>query len=117
MNILETIRAQVGATFSDTSLVFSDAVLTRVSGGGGWGSDSGGAAMHDCKAMVSNYSDQLRAVAGIPGAYVKVLIVGTSIAVSPEKGDAVSINGKSYGLIEVKTDPAQAMWMCRAEPV
>ncbi|WP_258271128.1 hypothetical protein, partial [Escherichia coli] len=64
--------------------------------------------------MISAYSDQLRAVGDIPDTDVKVMIVGTSIAVDPLKGDTVAVGGRSWSLIRVATDPARAMWTCQA---
>ena len=117
MSLLDDIRAEIGAVFEDTSLFFSDATLTRAGGSGGWSEDEGTAQNHPCKALLAAYSDHLRAVAGIPDTDVKLMIVGTSIATEPLKGDTVTLNGRSWALIRVDTDPARAMWTCQARPV
>lgn len=117
MSILDDIRAEIGAVFSDTALFFSDATLTRVAASGGWSGDAGTSSEYPCKAMIDTYSDHLRAVSDIPDTDVKLMIVGTSISVAPLKGDSVAIGGASYGLISVDTDPARAMWICQARPV
>ena len=67
--------------------------------------------------MIEAYSDHLRAVSDIPGTDVRLMIVGTSIAVDPLKGDTVTAGGKDWTLIQVDTDPARAMWTCQARPV
>lgn len=117
MSLLDDIRAEIGAAFSDPSIFFSAATLTRHTGGGGWDGGSAVVAAHPCMAMVEAYSDHLRAVADIPGTDVKLMIVGTSVSVDPIKGDTVTLGGRDYGLIHVATDPARAMWTCQARPV
>lgn len=117
MSILANIRAEIGAAFSNESLFFSAATLTRASGTGGWDDAATSVSVYPCKAMISGYSDHLRAVADIPGEDAKVLIVGTSISVDPLKGDTVTVAGKGWRLIAVKADPARAMWTCQGRPV
>lgn len=117
MSLIDDIRAEIGAAFGDTSLFFSDATLTRATGSGGWGEDMGSVTTYPCKAMVEAYSDHLRGAAGIPDTDVKLMIVGTSIATDPFKGDTVTMGGRSWALIRVDTDPARAMWTCQARPV
>ena len=116
MSILDTIRSDIGSVFSDTGLFFSEATLTRVTGGGGW-TEGGTPATYPCKAMLSAYHDHLRAVADIPDTDAKMLIVGTSITVDPMKGDAVTASGRDWSIINVKVDPAGAMWACQVRPV
>jgi len=117
MSLLDDIRADIGAVFEDTGLFFSEASLTRATGSGGWGEDMASSTTHPCKAMIEAYSDQLRAVAGIPDTDVKLMIVGTSVAIDPIKGDTVTLSGRNWALIRVDTDPARAMWSCQARPV
>lgn len=117
MSLLDEIRADIGAVFEDTSLFFGEAILTRTIGSGGWGEDMASATTYPCKAMIEAYNDNLRATAGIPDTDVKLMIVGTSIATEPLKGDTVTLNGRSWALIRVDTDPARAMWTCQARPV
>lgn len=117
MSLLDDIRAEIGAVFEDTSLFFSEATLTRATGSGGWGEDMATVTTHPCKAMVEAYSDHLRVVADIPDTDVKLMVVGTSTAVDPLKGDTVTLGGRSYALIRVDTDPARAIWTCQARPV
>ena len=117
MSLIDDIRADIGAVFEDTSLFLSDATLTRATGSGGWGEDMASVSTHPCKALLAAYSDHLRAVAGIPDTDVKLMIVGTSIATEPLKGDTVTLKGRSWALIRVDTDPARAMWTCQARPV
>lgn len=117
MSMLDEIRATIGEVFSDTRLFFSAATLTRAAGSGGWNEGAVTTATYPCLAMVEAYSDQLRAVAGIPDTDVKLMIVDTSITVDPLKGDAVALSGRRWALIRVDTDPAKAMWTCQARPV
>ena len=118
MSILDEIRSEIGNAFSDPALFFSPSTLTCVTGsGGGWNEPETTTVTHPCMAMVEAYSDHLRAVASIPGEDVKLMIVGTSIAVVPLKGDTVTVGGRNWALIRVDTDPARAMWTCQASPV
>ena len=117
MSLLDEMRAEIGTAFEDTSLFFSEAVLTRAGGSGGWEEERPAVETYPCKAMLGTYTDHLRAVAGIPDTDAKLLIVGTSIAVDPLKGDTVTIGGRDWALIAVKTDPARAMWTCQVRPV
>lgn len=117
MSKLDYLREKIGVKFSDTELFFSAATLTRATGSGGWNEDPGSTATYPCKALVEGYSDHLRAVAGIPDTDSRILIVGTSIAVTPLKGDTVSLNGFDWSLIRVDVDPAKAMWTAQARPV
>lgn len=117
MSLLDDIRAEIGAVFEDTALFFGEATLTRADSSGGWTEDDSTADTYPCKAVIESYSDHLRGVAGIPDTDVRVLIVGTSIAVDPIKGDVVTLGSRSFALIRVDTDPARAMWTCQARPV
>lgn len=117
MSMLDVIRSEIGGVFEDPSLFFAEATLTRPATGGGWNTVPGAPQEHACKAMISAYSDHLRAVGNIPDTDVKVMIVGTSIEVEPLKGDTVTVGGRSWSLIRVDTDPARAMWTCQARPV
>lgn len=117
MNMLDMIRNEIGNAFGDTSLFFSDATLQRPTGsGGGWTRDTGQSLGISCKAMVEAYSDHLRAVADIPDTDVKLMIIGTSIKLTPRKGDVVTLGADSWALIRVDTDPARAIWTCQARP-
>lgn len=117
MSVLDDIRAEIGEVFSDTELFFSEATLTRATGSGGWDEEAGSTEVHDCMALIEAYSDHLRAVSDIPDTDVRLMIVGTSIAVNPLKGDTVTVGGNDWSLIRVDTDPARAMWTCQARPV
>lgn len=116
MTILDDIRAAIGGAFSNQSLFFSIASLVRISDRG-WNENQTTTLTAPCMAMIEAYSDHLRAVSDIPGTDVRLMIVGTSIAVDPLKGDIVTLNGKDWALIQVDTDPARAMWTCQARPV
>ena len=117
MSVLDDIRAKIGSAFSDPGLFFSDCTLTRARGGSGWNDETEGATAYPCKAMLSSYNDHLRAVADIPGTDAKMLIICTSISVDPLKGDTVTLVGKGWAVIDVKVDPAQAMWVCQVRPL
>lgn len=117
MSILDEIRAEIGEAFSDPELFFSPAVLTRTTGGGEWIEAASVATTFPCLAMIDTYSDHLRAVRDIPDTHVKLMIVGTSISVTPLKGDSVTLDGAIWRVFgPVQTDPARAMWTAEASP-
>ena len=117
MSLLDDINAAIGSVFSNTSLFFKDAILTRLSTAGGWNEGQGSAETYPRKVMVDTYNDHLRAIADIPGTDVKLMIVGSSLAVEPKKGDKVSVGGKIYTIKDrITTDPARAMWEAQASP-
>lgn len=117
MSMLDLIRAEIGAAFSDPELFFSPATLTRPAPGGGWNDAPSAPQSYPCMAMVEAYSDHLRAVSDIPDTDVRLMIVGTSIAVDPLKGDNVALSGRRWALIRVDVDPARAMWTAQARPI
>lgn len=69
---------------------------------------------HTFEGIVDTYSAFYRAQAGIPDTDVKVLIIGDSLDVTPQKDDQVKIRDKWYQLRSVDTDPALAQYTCQA---
>lgn len=114
--LLVDIRNIIGDVFGDTSLFFSTATLTRVTGSAGWNESAEWSMPYPCKALVTRYDERQRVTLDIPDTDSKVMIVGTSIATQPVKGDTVTVGGRNWALIRVEVDPAQAMWICQARP-
>jgi hypothetical protein len=70
-------------------------------------------AIYTCKAIVEGYAERFRLDGTVSAGDRKVLILATSLSVTPAAGDRVMIRGITFTIIEVGTDPAQAVWECK----
>ena len=68
---------------------------------------------YSCKAIVETYSQMFRRDGLVEANDRKVLILATSLAVTPKAGDRVTISGVTFMVMEVETDPAVAVWTCQ----
>lgn len=66
-----------------------------------------------CKAIVEAYADKFRLEGLVAANERKVLILATSLSVRPQPQDRVTIRGVTFTLLEVKTDPAEAVFECK----
>lgn len=68
---------------------------------------------YSCKAIRDNYSayDMLNSMIATGDA--KLLILAGSIAVTPQGNDRITIQGTMFSIINVKTDPAVALFECQ----
>lgn len=67
---------------------------------------------YSCKALRDTYS--IRDIQGsstIQQGDVKILILASSLSVTPQKRDIITIQGSSFNVIEYDTDPATAVWV------
>lgn len=118
MSILDDIKAEIGAVFGDPTLFFSEATVTRATGGGGWSDEASQAVTFPCMAMIDAYNDHLRAVQNIPDTHVKLMVLGASITQALLKGDTVTIDGAEWRIMgPVTKDPAGAIWTAQAAQV
>lgn len=91
---------------------------------GGTGLDANGDPVAETPTLIplegfeDKYSDAYKAAAGIPVEDVKVCIFGASLPVRPLKDDRVGLTRGGvetwYQLRADGTDPAAALWECRA---
>lgn len=116
MSILDSIPAAIGAAMSS---VFRDATLTRM---GARTSDGrgGGATIKTtdaCKALVTDYTTFQRGSLGIPTNERKILILASTLAggMAPQPEDTINIQGRTWSIIEVSSDPANATYEARAK--
>jgi len=70
---------------------------------------------YPCKAIVEAYSQYLRANGLVGANDRKVLILANSLGLRPKAGDRVTIKGITFRVIEVGTDPAEAVWECKGQ--
>lgn len=123
---MSIITGEAEAAYEDFAEDFEDGVLivpgAQVSDGQG-GYVTGPPTSHDCKALVSDYSDFRRASLGIPGTDRLVLVLGGSLpaGVIPAKGHRVTAPDPAKGLapstfeVIAKTgDPAAALYELQA---
>jgi len=69
---------------------------------------------YSCKAIHDEYSEHDR-LAGLVGqGDRKVLILAHSLSVTPINGDRITIRGRTLLITDVSTDPALAVWTCKA---
>ena len=66
-----------------------------------------------CLAIKDNYTRFDMAGGLILVGDVKILILAGSITVTPAPQDRVTIQGATFTLIDVVTDPATALWTCQ----
>jgi len=105
------IAATVGNAFAG---LFYAATLTQKSttGGNAYDPSSGSTTSTDyaCKGIVDEYSAYDFATGLVQVNDRKILILATSLSVTPKPDDLVTIRGATYRVIRVSTDPAIAVW-------
>jgi len=48
---------------------------------------------------------------------VKIVVVTITLAIEPLPADTVTVNGKTYAMLWVTTDPARALWECQGRAI
>lgn len=74
---------------------------------------------YTCQGFVDNYSEFFRTSFGVPDTDLKVSIFAKSLpaGVRPTKDDLVQFQSIWYQLKTITTDPATALWECRASRI
>lgn len=97
--------------------IFCDATLTVETPGSGPVYDPGEPTTTDypCKGMVSDYSAYELQNSRIETGDRKVMVLATSLPITPASGQIMAIRGGNYRIVNVTTDPAQTVWVlqCR----
>lgn len=70
----------------------------------------------DCRGIVTEYSDRLRAVMGIAEQDRMVIIQGQGLNIEPSPGDVVRYQSQYFVLTNVKTVPGKAVYEARGRP-
>lgn len=65
---------------------------------------------YGCKAMVEKYSDYFTKQGLVQDGDRKVLILANSLAIKPVANSRVTIQGITFTILKVDTDPATAVW-------
>jgi hypothetical protein len=71
-------------------------------------------ATYACKAMVQDYSEHDRLAGLVAQSDRRILILAGSLTVTPTNQDRITIQNQTYVISEVSTDPALAVWTCKA---
>lgn len=70
-------------------------------------------ATFNCRGMVEAYSQYFKANGLVEQNDRKVLILAASLSVRPKPNDRVTIAGITFTIMDVSTDPAEAVWECK----
>jgi hypothetical protein len=69
---------------------------------------------HPCKGFAESYDNLLIAASAVQANDVKVMVLATTLDITPTTADRVSVRGVSYSIISVSTDPAGALFELQA---
>lgn len=82
----------------------------RIPDGGG-GYTYGPSTEHPCKGWIADYDDLSKLAAMRPVTDRKVVILGRTLDVAPTPEDRVRVDGATFRIRDVSTDPAKAAWV------
>ncbi len=73
-------------------------------------------ATYACKAIVEDFAERFRLDGTVQANERKVLILATTLSVTPQPNDRITIRSTTYTVMTVATDPALATWelKCRS---
>jgi hypothetical protein len=116
-----SLAADIRAIVADAMTAFDDlqvtVTLTHQTGAGTYdpatGETAGGTATYTPRAVLGSYRTFEIDGQNIRPNDKKVLIAANDLAVTPGVDDAVTISGETWVVVDVKTDPASAMWVLR----
>lgn len=116
MSILDGVPATVATAVND---LFPAASLHHQTGqvSDGRGGFTPASQTQAIKALVEDYSDYIRATAGIGSNERKVMVVGHGLPHTPNPNDIIVQGGSAWLIVEVSRDPASAIYTCRCRPV
>lgn len=111
---LAGLARTVGNAFAST---FYDATLSRdgANTGPSYDPTPGAPTTYPCKSIVEAYSEKFRLDGTVGDKDRKVLILANSLGVRPAPNDRITISGITFTILEVSTDPAEAVWECRGK--
>lgn len=127
MSILDDIPEIVGDALGED--VFYDAVLKRDTAGAAspvrkpWDPAAPGTPDEfTCKAIHDEWSANAVSLGLVETLDQKILILASTLSVEPRSGDRIELKGKTLTIVPantagqkaVMTDPAKAVWVCRA---
>lgn len=115
MSFLDTIPAEIAEALGDDLRdgTLQTATLTS-DGEGGFTTVY---ADHPVKGLRVEYELDYRVRTGIPATDVQIIVLRNGVAATPTTGSLITIQGGTYSVIAVATDPADATWTLQARPV
>lgn len=106
------IATIIGNAFSST---FYACTVTRksYSGGDAWdkASQTETSTDYTCKGMVDTFTNKERENSKILESDRKILILATSLSITPDPKDTITIRSVTYAIVAIDTDPALAVWV------
>jgi hypothetical protein len=105
----------IGSALLDADLAL-DMTLTRTTPGAGPSYDPGQPTItsYGCKGFIDTFSDAYLAGGLVEAGDAKLVIIATTLAIEPQPGDGVTVRGKTYRVVAVSADPAQALFELQA---
>lgn len=67
-----------------------------------------------CRALVETYAERYRLDGTVKANDRRLMILASTLATTPKPADRVTVAGATYTISEVATDPATAVWACKA---
>ena len=115
MGILDDVAGIVAGAAGP--LLFNDAThkrtSDRVSDGRGGFTETDTAVT--VQALRVDYTDFQRGQLGIPASHRKILVLASGLTNPPAKGDTLNLEGRDWSVVEVRTDPANAVYECECK--
>jgi hypothetical protein len=115
MSLLDgALAAVLGAAFG---AVFRDGVLHKMAKADlGTGGFTATATDYPVKVSLDQLGATERVATGIPNAAVRLILLRSGLAVAVDLDDGVTVEGATYRIIKVDTDPAMAAYSLMAVP-
>jgi hypothetical protein len=72
---------------------------------------------HPIKGLRVEYELDYRVRTGIPATDVQIIVLRHGVDIEPGTDHQIAIGGRTYSIIAVSTDPADATWTLQARPI
>jgi hypothetical protein len=107
-----SLAAKIGAAFASTFYAAAVNVTTNAASDPetSWIPGASTTVAHSCLGMVDEFSAYYLANGLVQANDRRVLILATSLDVTPTEAMTVTIRGATYQIVKVVTDPALAVW-------
>jgi hypothetical protein len=115
MSVIEGLSKIVAETAG--ALLFKEITLQRITNASdGRGGFTTSKETFQAKGVLSEYSDYIRQVSGIPEDARLLVIQGYQIPYAPRVEDLVAIEGESWRIIRIEAAPGNAVYECEVHP-
>jgi hypothetical protein len=72
---------------------------------------------HPVKGLRVEYELEYRVRTGIPATDVQIIVLREGVTAAPSTDSLITIQGATYSIISIATDPADATWTLQARPI